>query len=81
MLRKITGFLNHLALRGAVALQVFAKAEPVRLRSILTSVVIAGGVLVPAMANAETAQTIAGIGVVALPIAVGEFTRTKVTPV
>ncbi|MET9126910.1 hypothetical protein [Streptomyces sp. NPDC004528] len=80
MLRKLTAFLNHLALRGAVALQTFASTEPVRLRAYLTSLIIAGGILVPALANEQLAQTTAGIGVVALPIVMGEVTRTKVTP-
>ncbi|MFF3140398.1 hypothetical protein ACFVRU_01365 [Streptomyces sp. NPDC057927] len=74
-------YLHILSLRARAALQKFAAQEPVRLRAALTSLVIAGGILVPALANQETAQTIAGIGVVALPLAMGEVTRTKVTPV
>lgn len=74
-------YLRIVTLRARAALQKFAAQEPVRLRSLLTSLIIAGGFLVPALANQNVAQTIASIGAVALPIAVGETTRTKVTPV
>jgi hypothetical protein len=79
-MQKIRAFLNTLSLRAVVALQTFAATEPVRLRSILTSVVLAGGFLVPALANHNVAAAIASIGAVALPIAVGETTRARVTP-
>jgi hypothetical protein len=80
MLRKITGFLNHLTLRAYVALQVLAAQEPVRIRAALTSLVLAGGILVPALRDGGVAETVAGIGAVALPTLVGELTRAKVTP-
>jgi predicted cation transporter len=74
-------YLHILSLRARAALQKFAEQEPVRLRTALTSLVIAGGVLVPALANANVAQTISAVGAVVLPVAVGEYTRDKVTPV
>jgi hypothetical protein len=79
-MQQIRDFLNTLSLRAVVALQTFAATEPVRLRSILTSLVLAGGFLLPALANHNVAQAIASIGAVALPIAVGETTRARVTP-
>ncbi|MEU3986084.1 hypothetical protein AB0F77_39510 [Streptomyces sp. NPDC026672] len=80
MLKKIRTLLNDLALRAYTRLQVFAATEPVRLRSALTSLVLAGGFLIPALANHNVAQAIASVGAVALPLAVGETTRAKVTP-
>jgi hypothetical protein len=71
---------NDLILRAYVALQVFAANEPVRLRAALTSLVLALGVLVPALATQETAQSVAGVLAVVLPIAIGESARRKVTP-
>lgn len=79
--RSIGTALKELPLRGLVALQVFATREPVRTRSLLTSLIVAGGVLVPALANQNTAQMLAGIGVTALPVLIGEGARSKVTPV
>jgi predicted cation transporter len=73
-------YLHMVTLRARAALQTFAATEPVRLRAALTSLIIAGGFLVPALANQNVAQTIASIGVAALPIAVGESTRARVTP-
>jgi hypothetical protein len=73
-------YLRIVTMRACPALQTFAAQEPVRLRAALTSLIIAGGFLVPALANQNVAQTIASIGVVALPIAVGESTRARVTP-
>jgi hypothetical protein len=80
-MKDLRSYLSALTSRARTLFTAYAKAEPVRLRAALTSLIIAGGVLVPALANHETAQTIAGIGVVVLPIAFGETTRAKVTPV
>ncbi|MEU1037686.1 hypothetical protein [Streptomyces sp. NPDC005907] len=74
-------YLHILSLRARAALQKFATQEPVRLRAALTSLVIAGGVLVPALADADVAQTISAVGVVVLPVIVGEYTRERVTPI
>jgi hypothetical protein len=79
-MKNIRAFLNNLSLRAVGALQTFAATEPVRLRSLLTSLVLAGGFLVPALANHNVAVAIASIGAVGLPIALGESTRAKVTP-
>ncbi|MFE0326320.1 hypothetical protein ACFW08_05825 [Streptomyces sp. NPDC058960] len=78
---KLRTYLNDLTLRALVALQTFAATEPVRLRALLTSAVLAVGFLVPALANQNTAQAIASVGAVVLPIVVGETARSKVTPV
>lgn len=80
MLRKITGFINQLMLRAYVALQVVAATEPVRLRSALTSLVILGALYVPALNTPGLAEKVAAVGVVVLPLVVGESTRRKVTP-
>lgn len=79
-MNSLTTYLRILSLRARAALQKLAAQEPVRLRAALTSLVIAGGFLVPALANQNVAQAIASVGAMALPIAVGESTRTKVTP-
>ncbi|MFF1625574.1 hypothetical protein [Streptomyces sp. NPDC058272] len=73
-------YLHILSLRARTALQRFAAQEPVRLRAALTSLVLAGAVLVPALADADVAQTLGSIGAVALPILVGESARAKVRP-
>lgn len=80
-MKKFRTFLKELPLRAYVALQVFATTEPVRLRASLTSLVLAGAVFVPALATDGVAEKFGAIGVVALPLLVGESTRTKVTPV
>lgn len=76
----LTVYLHILALRARATLQQFAAQEPVRLRAAITSLFLAAGVLVPALATGHTAETIGGIGAVVLPILVGESTRSKVTP-
>jgi hypothetical protein len=81
MLKKLRTILKDLPLRAYVALQVFATTEPVRLRAALTSLVLAGAMFVPALGVDGVAEKIGAIGVVALPLLVGESTRTKVTPV
>lgn len=73
-------YLHILSLRARAALDVFAVQEPVRLRAALTSLVLAAGVLVPALADGHTAEKVGGVLAVALPIVVGEGTRKKVTP-
>jgi hypothetical protein len=77
---KLTSAVNTLTLRALVAAQVFATTEPVRARALLVSLFMAGAVLVPALANEGTAQTVASVVVVALPLIAGESTRAKVTP-
>lgn len=72
--------LDHLTLRLLVAAQVFAATEPVRARALLVSVITAGAVLFPALANEGTSQMIAAAVVVALPLVAGEATRNKVSP-
>jgi hypothetical protein len=72
-------YLHALTLRAKTALQDFASTEPVRLRALLTSAVLALAVVFPAI-DAGTAETIGAVGVVALPLLVGESARRKVTP-
>lgn len=79
-LTRLKNAVNDVALRAYVGLQVFAATEPVRLRAALTSLVLALGVLVPALASQETAQSLAGVVAVVLPLAVGESARKKVSP-
>lgn len=73
-------YLQIVALRARAKLQAFAAQEPVRLRAALTSAALALAVVFPAI-DAGTAETIGAVGVVALPILVGESARRKVTPV
>jgi hypothetical protein len=80
-MKRLRTFLSELPLRAYVALQVFAATEPVRLRAALTSLVLAGAVFIPALATSGVAETVGAVGVVALPILVGESARRKVSPV
>lgn len=79
--QKIHRYLNDLTLRAYVRLQLFAAQEPVRLRAALTSLVMAGAVFLPGLAQGDTASTIGGVAAVVLPVLVGESARRKVTPV
>jgi hypothetical protein len=79
MLTRLWTYLNHLYLRGLIRLQIFAAQEPVRLRAALTSLVLGLAVVFPAI-DAGTAETVGAVGVVALPLLVGESARRKVTP-
>lgn len=72
--------LNALSLRVYVWLQIFAAQEPVRLRAALTSAVLALAFVFPVLGAEGVAEKIAAVGVVALPIIVGESTRRKVSP-
>ncbi|MFF9525371.1 hypothetical protein ACF1DV_25830 [Streptomyces achromogenes] len=73
-------YLHILWLRARATLTTFAAQEPVRLRAALTSLVLAAGVLVPALADGQAAEKVAGVLSVALPIVVGESARSKVSP-
>ncbi|MDX2794012.1 hypothetical protein [Streptomyces scabiei] len=73
-------FLNDLTLRAYVALQTFAATEPVRLRAALTSLVLAAAFVFPVLSAPGLAEKIGALGVVALPILVGESTRSRVSP-
>ncbi|MFB7114054.1 hypothetical protein [Streptomyces sp. NPDC056291] len=79
-MKRIRTYLNDLSLRAVVALQTFAATEPVRLRAALTSLVLAGACLVPALADGGVAESIGAVGAVVLPVLVGESARSKVTP-
>lgn len=79
-MKNLRTYLNDLTLRAYAKVQVFAATEPVRLRSALLSVVLAGGLLVPALRDGDTALTVSSIGATVLPLLVGEATRNKVTP-
>ncbi|MEU3729993.1 hypothetical protein AB0E81_11370 [Streptomyces sp. NPDC033538] len=79
MFKRIRTYLHDLYLRAVVHLQIFAAQEPVRLRAALTSLAIGLAVIFPAI-DAGTAETIGAVGVVALPLLVGESARQKVTP-
>lgn len=62
-------------------LTVFLLNEPVRARSAFLSVLVAGGTVLPALANQRVDETIAGIGLTALTAGIGESARAKVSPV
>ncbi|WP_327379434.1 hypothetical protein [Streptomyces sp. NBC_01212] len=79
-MRRILDFLNDVSLRAYVRLQVFAAQEPVRLRASLTSLVLALAFFLPSLASADIADHIVTVGMVALPILVGESARRKVAP-
>lgn len=73
-------YLSIVRTRAVGKLQEFASQEPVRLRAALTSLVLAGAFLVPALATEDVAETVGSVGAVALPILVGESARKRVTP-
>ncbi|MEU1200127.1 hypothetical protein ABZ446_28430 [Streptomyces sp. NPDC005813] len=73
-------YFHTVAVRARTALQRFAAQEPVRLRAALTSLVLACAVFVPALATAGVAEQVGSVGVVVLPLIVGERTRAKVSP-
>ncbi|WP_406161003.1 hypothetical protein [Streptomyces canus] len=75
----ISAYFIALYFRAFLALQEFAEKEPVRLRAALTSLALGLAVIFPAI-DAGTAETIGAVGVVALPLLVGESARRKVTP-
>lgn len=79
-LSKLKATVDSLSLRAYVALQGFAATEPVRLRAALTSLVLTAGLVFPALAADGVAEKIGVVGVIALPILVGESARRKVTP-
>ncbi|MFJ9213009.1 hypothetical protein [Streptomyces sp. NPDC102264] len=79
-MHRLTAYFNDLTLRLYVRLQVFAAQEPVRLRAALTSAALAAALFVPALGSDGMAEKIGAIGVVVLPVLVGESTRSKVTP-
>ncbi|WP_030997521.1 hypothetical protein [Streptomyces sp. NRRL F-5630] len=76
---RLADLFHTLSLRAYLALQRFAEQEPVRLRSALTSAVLALAFVIPSI-SAPVAEQIGMIGAVALPILVGESTRAKVSP-
>lgn len=79
--RKLAQFAGTVYVRAAALLTTYAVSEPVRFRAILTSLVVAGGTVVPALANGSTASLIAGLGTAALVAFAGESARAKVSPV
>ncbi|GGX26889.1 hypothetical protein [Streptomyces chryseus] len=79
-MKKFAASLNDITLRAYVRLQIFAAQEPVRLRAALTSLVLLGAVYVPSLSGDGVAEMVGAVGVVALPILVGESARRKVTP-
>lgn len=80
LLSKIRDLYNTATTAAYVKLQVLAATEPVRLRALILSAVAAVAFLFPAVADERVAESIAGIGVVALPLLVGESARRKVSP-
>ncbi|WP_406324100.1 hypothetical protein [Streptomyces niveus] len=79
-LSKVRDLYNTATTTTYVRLQVLAATEPVRLRALLLSAVAAVAFLFPAVADEQVAESIAGIGVVAMPLLVGESARRKVSP-
>lgn len=79
-MKRLLAYLNDLTLRAYVKLQILAATEPVRLRSVLASAVLALAFFVPSLAQADITDHIVTFGAVALPILVGESARSKVSP-
>lgn len=79
-LQKLNDAVQTAALRLSAWLTVQLVNEPVRIRAAFTSALVAAGVVVPALANANFAATIAGIGVTAVSVLMGESARAKVSP-
>jgi hypothetical protein len=81
LLSKARDLARVLYARAGAALTVFLVAEPVRARALLTSAVILAGAVVPALAQENVANVIAGVGLTAIVALAGESARDKVTPV
>lgn len=75
----LTTYLTILRIRTVAKLKALAATEPVRLRAVLTSAVLGLAVVFPAI-DAGTAEMFGAVGVVALPLLVGESARRRVTP-
>nr|WSW58490.1 hypothetical protein OG513_07780 [Streptomyces sp. NBC_00998] len=76
---RVKNAVNDAATRAFVRLQIFSAQEPVRLRAALLSLILAGGLYLGIDVSGY-AEAIATVGVVALPIIVGESTRKRVSP-
>ncbi|MCM2391722.1 hypothetical protein [Streptomyces albipurpureus] len=79
-MKRLVAYLNDLSIRLYVRLQTLAAMEPVRLRAALTALILAGAFIFPSLAAPALAERLVAIGVIALPILMGESTRRKVTP-
>ncbi|WP_432157773.1 hypothetical protein [Streptomyces sp. bgisy153] len=79
-MRKLLDYVHRLTLRAYVALQIFAAQEPVRLRAGLVAALAAAALYVPALSGPGIVEKAATVGVVLLPILVGESARKRVTP-
>ncbi|OSC76517.1 hypothetical protein B5180_01810 [Streptomyces sp. BF-3] len=78
-MRRVFDYINDIALRAYVRLQVFAATEPVRLRAALTSAVMVLAFAFPSI-TAGFAERVGYVGAAVLPILVGESARSKVSP-
>lgn len=79
-LRKLKNAASVAYATAGAKLVVFLQTEPVRARSVILSTLVAAGTVVPALANSRLDETIAGVGLIALTLAVGETARAKVSP-
>lgn len=80
-LRKLKNAAGAAYADAGARLAVFLQTEPVRARSAVLSALVAAGTVVPALANSRVDEVIAGIGLTALTVGVGETARAKVSPV
>lgn len=81
LLSKARYFAVTLYARAGAALTVFVLTEPVRARALLASAVILAGAVVPALAQENVANAVAGVGLTAIVALAGESAREKVSPV
>ncbi|MFI8084354.1 hypothetical protein ACIF6L_26570 [Kitasatospora sp. NPDC086009] len=84
-MRKILAWIKSTAQLVAASavtwLRTLLITEPARVRAAVMSGVVALAVFVPALANQSVAGQVTGIVLFVLQIAMGEQTRSRVTPV
>ncbi|WP_328967949.1 hypothetical protein [Streptomyces sp. NBC_00239] len=78
ILTRLKAAAHGAALRAYVRLQIYAAQEPTRLRASLTSLILAAGLWLGVDVSGF-AETVATVGVIALPILVGEVRRKNKT--
>ncbi|GAB7187139.1 hypothetical protein ATKI12_6970 [Kitasatospora sp. Ki12] len=69
------------ALSAVAWLRTLLVTEPARVRAAIMSGVVALAVFMPALANESTAGQVTGVVLFVLQIAMGEQTRSRVSPV
>lgn len=80
-LNRVKAAAKRAAIAGLATVRTLLDTEPVRVRAWLVSALVALGSLVPALSSGGTAQQVASLVLVVLPVLLGESARNRVTPV